>query len=289
MRWTAIAFAGFVVPLAGCHLAHTAAHNLVNEPIEYFDGKKVTRQLREEAEEVLKERERVHGREKVSDDYEDGFIDGYADFLEHGGNTAPPAVPPLKYRRGKFLNPDGHARVHEYFSGFQAGADAAACSGKRQFLTVPILLPDPVPPPPVNARQIPADQCAPTLPTRAGETLPAPRPQDETTGLPTPDRPYVPALPSAEPSVPLPVLSVPKVELPKAAEPVQLSTPMIDTPPPQIPAPRASVPLIAPPPTHIRSTDPGIGPLGEAVEFPRTVVPPLRDAPRKPGQSPADR
>lgn len=275
MRWKAILIASCVAPSVGCHLAQTAAHNLMNEPIEYLDGKKVTRQLRDEAEDVLKAQ---YGRHSVSDDFEDGFIDGYADYLEHGGNTAPPAVPPLKYRRGKFLNADGHARIHDYFCGFQAGADAAAQSGKRQFLTIPILVPETPVAPPVNARQIPAEQCAPGStgvgPTnQPAELLPQPRPQEPSAGLPVPNRPTVQPVPS----------------IPLVVPTVKVDPPIAEPPPPEIPVPKAALPVLPLPTAGYRSISTTEVPSTDPDALPRAVVPPLPELPKKPGHSPTAR
>ena len=272
MRWKAILVASCVAPAVGCQLTQSAVHNLVNEPIEYFDGKKVTRQLRDEAEDVLEDQ---YGRRVVTDDFKDGFIDGYADFLERGGNTTPPAVPPLKYRRGKYLNAEGHAQIHDYFCGFQAGADAAAQSGRRQFLTVPILLPDTPPPPPVNARQIPAEQCLPGTTVASPPTvttapqLPA-RTPEPTAELPALKRPV------ADPTPPLPMVPPPAVK----AEP-----PIADPPSPELPVPKISLPVSPPPTAGYRSISAtGVMP-DDPDGVPRMVVPPLRELPHKPGHS----
>lgn len=280
MRWTAIAIAGGMIPLAGCQLTHMAAHNLLNEPIQYLDEKKVTDRLRDDAEAVLREWEQQNGG-PVSDDFEDGFVDGYADYLERGGNAVPPAVPPLKYRRGRFLNPDGHARIHDYFAGFQAGADTAAQSGRRQFLTVPILVPDPQPIVQPNARQIPSELCAPNCgpqPTLPGETLPPPRALNPvTTGLPAPSRPL--ASPPDLPSVVVPEV---KSEQPLPAP--------LEHPPPEVPAPTSDIPVSAPPPPGFRAiTTDGSSPGRDVGGVHRTIVPPLRESPRKPGHSLAGR
>ena len=281
MRRTAILLAATALPLAGCHLAQTAAHNLVNEPIEYLDQRKVTKQLREDAAVALAELEMRRGKGACAGDFADGFIDGYADYLERGGNAVPPAVPPLRYRRGKYLNPDGHARIHDYFAGFQAGADVAAQSGKRQFLTVPVLIPEPTPEPAVNVRLVPAEQCDPNRsavpPQRVGEQLPPPRGMDPATGLPAPVRP---------PADPIPKLDLPKIDPPKPDGPKADPPKPPDAPLPAIPVPKPDVPKLMPdapgrspasfldPPLPDPDTHPGLG---------RIVVPPLPDLPHKPG------
>jgi hypothetical protein len=270
MRRAALVLAGCGVALTGCRLAHSVAHTLVNEPIEYLDEKKVTAHLRKDGRKLLREWCGHHNR-AVSEDFEDGFEDGYADYLEHGGVATPPAVPPPKYRRSHFLNPDGHARVRDYFAGFQAGVDMAAASGRREYLTVPILIPDPAAEQPVNVRQTPLEQCRPTVPPPpppASEVLPPPRPTEQpTAGLSAPARPLVgPSLPVNTQVVEVPPLPPAEVPPPKSA------TPAFD-PPPEAGRP-APLELLPPNPP----ADSGLRPR----------VPPLTDTPRQPGRSPSE-
>lgn len=75
-------------------------------------------------------------------EFRDGFIDGFTDYLDRGGSAAPPAVPPKKYQRNKYLNAEGHALIQDWFLGYQYGIDVAIATGQRKFLTVPVLLPD---------------------------------------------------------------------------------------------------------------------------------------------------
>jgi hypothetical protein len=267
MRRAALLLAGFGLALTGCRLAHSATHVLVNESVTYFDEKKVTAHLRKDGRKLLREW-CGHHHKAVSEDFEDGFEDGYADYLEHGGVATPPAVPPLKYRRSHFLNPDGHARVRDYFAGFQAGVDMAAASGRREYLTVPVLIPDPPPDQPVNVRQTPAEQCRPPAPPSPSEVLPPPRPTEQpTAGLSAPARPLLASsLPVGTQVADVPPLPPAEVPPPKSA------TPAFD-PPPEAGRPTA-VELLPPDP-------PADGGL-------RLRVPPLTDTPRKPGRSPSE-
>ena len=254
MRRAALVVAGFGVALTGCRLAQSAAHVLINEPIEYLDEKKVTAHLRKDGRKLLREW-CGHHHKAVSEDFEDGFEDGYADFLERGGVATPPAVPPLKYRRSHFLNPDGHARVRDYFAGFQAGVDMAAASGRREYLTVPILIPDTPPDQPVNVRQTPAEQCRPPAPPPPNEVLPPPRPTEQpAAGLAAPSRPLL--------ASPLPAGTQVTAEVPPL-------------PPAEVP-PKTDTPAGDPPPAGLSDppTDGGF----------RRRVPPLADTPRKPGR-----
>lgn len=223
MRWRLLLLVGGLAPLAGCHLAEMAVHNSVNEPTQYLDEKHLTKQLRHDAKEAFHDLKRRCGHKAFTEDFEDGFIDGYADTLERGGDPIPPAVPPLKYRRGRFLNPEGHARIRDYFTGFQQGGECAIASGKRQFLTVPVLLSDPPPEvlPPV--RQVPKELCGPDAagpggqvnpPAEKADKQPAPLPPvGGAVELTVPRRPLAgpPPLPAVPPAPEAPLPDLPKI------------------------------------------------------------------------------
>lgn len=233
---------------SGCTLARNAVHNLTNETVSHWDEKKLSRRLRAQADAAwLGYCAQAGGQ--LSEDFAGGFRDGYADYLESGGNGSPPAVPPLRYRRSQYLSPEGHGRVRDYFAGFKAGTDCAAASGHRHYLTVPVLLSDDPPPTPLPGVQLPAATVVPSTsvlpsvvpsPVRVGERLPAPRPMDAATGLPIPERPTVQPLPKTEPPVPV-VAPVPKPE-PPAPDPLTPAIPV--APPPQ----SSKAPPAEPPP-----------------------------------------
>jgi len=199
-------------------LSRNVAQNLANEAAEHWDERKLSRQLRDDArtawEGYCSQAGGFH-----SDDFADGFRAGYADYLESGGPGCPPAVPPLRYRRRDHLNPEGHARVRDYFEGFKTGTDVAATGGRRPYLTVPVLMSDPPPPGPLPGTQVPA-----TAVVRNGEQLPIPRPMEPITGLSIPERPPMP---------PVPLPRLPDVEPP--ADPLRPKIP--DVPEPKIPVP----------------------------------------------------
>jgi hypothetical protein len=262
MRWRLILLVGGLAPLAGCHLAETAFHNSFNEPALYLDEKHVTHQLRAEGRQTVRELRR---QQPLSDDFEDGFVDGYADALERGGEPLPPAVPPTKYRRGRFLNPAGHARVHDYFAGFQQGATCAIATGKRQYLTVPVLLADPQPEQTPTVQQVPKEQCAPA---DAGPKLAPPVPPATTVAPPAPKEKEKEA--AASPIVPRPIPADTELVPPKrpllAGSLVPNPPPTPDTPLPGLPA---TAPATEPPPPLVRE---GVVP---PVVIPRVVVPPM--------------
>ncbi len=188
MRWAAILIAGSLASLCGCNLFQTAAHNLVNEPIQYIDEKKLSHRLRGEARAVWAEESQKCPGTTYTIDYVDGFLDGYVDHLDNGGPPQPPAVPPLRYRRSRFLTPEGHALIRDYLTGFKHGAEVAANSGHREFLTVPVVLPVPMPEQPL---QINTENLTPT--PESGEKLPPPRViEPKTSKLSEPGKPPEP-------------------------------------------------------------------------------------------------
>jgi hypothetical protein len=196
MRWRAILIVGCLAPLTGCTTLKISGHNLVHEPVQYEDDQKIRRRLRCDAEKLWDDIARENPDRTFSREFHHGFVDGYVDYLDSGGAPIPPLVPPVRYRRSKYLCPEGHALVRDYFAGFKYGAEVGCASGQRQYLTVPVLLPVLKPESPVNiavtkepAAQIPPP---PLLPSEeaAGRTGPvddAPaKPPGTPLGLPKP-------------------------------------------------------------------------------------------------------
>jgi hypothetical protein len=200
MRYRMWLLAGCLSPLAGCHLAKNISHNLHNEPAQYFDDEHVEKQLRKEARAAFAEVKRQYPHRFFGDDFQEGFIEGYSDYLNHGGKAELPAMPPLKYRRAKYLNPEGHAQIRDWFLGFKYGMDVAVATGCRPFYTFPILTTDPKELPSLDITVLPA-------PPSADAPLPKPGTKPSPTAAPLPNpNPLVPGLgnPVAEPKSPLP-------------------------------------------------------------------------------------
>ena len=294
MRWKAVLLIGSLTPLTGCNLAYYAGHNLVNEPVERLDEHKLTSRLKAESRTVWRDICRQFSGRTFTPEFADGFTDGYADHLENGGTPSPPAVPPLRYRRANYLTPQGHPLIRDYMIGFQYGAEVASATGKRQFLTVPILLPEnqaqepPLnvsryPTPPETSTDVPGSvKPATPIPTPKAVdpgnsgTIPSPKPPDSgTNGKPDP-KPINPADPSAIPRdnprpVPgIPNLQVPKVELPTADPQVKPVSAIV------VPSvlPRRSMPDIYTP----EQFSPAVVP---PLHFVPAALPPVPDPPAK--------
>ena len=111
--------------------------------------------MERDANELLREVCHRHPHKVFTADFREGFLDGYKDFLTYGGPIRPPAMPALKYRNAFYLSAEGHAQVRDWFLGFQYGAECAQSTGRRQYYTLPVLVTDQPPVPPLNIEVIP--------------------------------------------------------------------------------------------------------------------------------------
>ena len=252
---------------SGCNLAALTADNLMHE----------LRLSTEECREHKRNRELARSwwddftartGQQFSHDYADGFIAGFADFLEAGGDGAPPPLPPDKYRTFKYETPQGLHAIEDWFAGFRAGAAAGRTSGYRNFVVLPVKVAPPAPPP--NAADVapgapsvwpahpPLEQAMPPALPREPATLPAP--QRVEPPLAEPRQPSAadpsPARLSAEPESLTPVL-MPRglpATLPAPAPPANsVSTPPAPTTASNLPAtevvpaePDLELPLLPP-------------------------------------------
>lgn len=73
----------------------------------------------------------------ASPDYGDGFCEGFADFLDYGGNGLPPVLPPREYWQVDERAPDGQQAAQLWLRGFADGSAAARRSGLRVATSVP--------------------------------------------------------------------------------------------------------------------------------------------------------
>ena len=251
MRWKAVVCAAGLGPLAGCNLAYYTGYNLVNESRQRIDEHRLSKRLRAEAEAAWGEVCRQYPGQPFTEEFRDGFTEGYADYLDVGGGLQPPAAPPPRYRRNDYLSPEGHARIKDYFAGFQYGTEVAAAAGGREFLTLPVLLPNPKPDQPLDIRIPPPPT---TTPVPQTEPAPAPLP-----GGPPAATPVVPS-PAAPLPTPMPVIP-PGLGNPVPPKSDGAIPPKLDVPPPEPPkgdrpepvSARAepTAPVVAPPPAAV--------------------------------------
>src|SRR5207302_357229 len=83
------------------------ARNITNEPVQACDNVSRTHQLRKEAKAAWQEVCEQFPRKCFTEEFRAGFIDGYVDYLDRGGNAQPPLVPPRRYTRNDYMTPEG--------------------------------------------------------------------------------------------------------------------------------------------------------------------------------------
>ncbi len=72
-----------------------------------------------------------------SDDYRDGFIDGFAHYMWTNGPTTAPPMPPSYYWRPEYESAAGHQDIQDWYAGYARGAEVAKAGGFHQAVTVP--------------------------------------------------------------------------------------------------------------------------------------------------------
>jgi hypothetical protein len=244
MRWKWVALAGALGPAAvGCNLYRNAARNLVNEPLTVCTQRGILHRLHKEANAAWRQVRADYPRRAFTAEFRDGFVDGYVDYLDRGGNGSVPAVPPTKYARHlKYYSEEGQCLLKDYFLGFRYGQEIAIATGKRQFLTVPVLLP-------VQPEGPPAFTIVPPGPPVPPELVPVPvppvlpQPNSVGAGGAPPSKFVAPSIGSpppgaAPPSPPAPPVAAAGVAAPAEAPPAE----KLPAPPPEVPELPAHVP-----------------------------------------------
>ena len=130
----------------GCSsFLEATGRNFTELPIQSCDEIKLARRDRQRAEEAWAQVQTGFAGQCWTQDYAQGFKDGYADYLDNGGNGEPPAVAPFRYRLRPYQTPDGLRAIDEWFAGFRHGSGMARASGYREMNIVPLSSP------PINA------------------------------------------------------------------------------------------------------------------------------------------
>jgi len=79
----------------------------------------------------------MHTVPVVTPDYQNGFTEGFADYLYRGGSGEIPLVPPRGYWKLRFLNPRGKMAIEEWYAGFKHGVQDCQTRGIREMWVVP--------------------------------------------------------------------------------------------------------------------------------------------------------
>jgi hypothetical protein len=158
---------------SGCQLTYDTTRNLVFRSCLFTDMICSKAQYHHQANEAWKEYCSGHPDCAASSNFGKGFRAGYAEYLEEGGDTCPPPLPPMKYWKVKYQNAPGRMATKLWSEGYQAGASTAKASGARNFIVVPVNKcpssggPGAATPPPGAPAIAPGE----TVPTPAGPPL----------------------------------------------------------------------------------------------------------------------
>jgi hypothetical protein len=199
---------------SGCSLVYDASNNISAETHRNLEDKVEGLRNRRWAKGVWLEVAGQDPQHAYSKDYEQGFIEGFTDYLAAGGTGEPPALPPSKYWKPKYESPEGYQAIEDWFAGFRHGATVAREGGYRRWIILPSPLvggptdgysapvgpPDAVAPMPRiegGSRQLPSTDKAPKL-----DPLPA---KQETTRPQTGPKP-----PQASPAPGVPLSRLPE-------------------------------------------------------------------------------
>jgi hypothetical protein len=269
MGWKSVVWVGCLLPvLAGCG----GIHNLATEA-RTVRASRGNHKPWKDAHSAWRTVCDQHPGRAFTNDFRDGFLNGYTESLERGEAAQPTASPPLKYvLTPKYFTPEGRCAVRDYHFGFKCGRDVAGAGGRREIPTGPGLplgasppappplgmTPNPLPPRPVPPRKSddPPPAIRPPFPTSPGPG---------SSQLPKPELPFNPPFnpdllgggkfaPLPVPHDPdlLPVPNPPLPNVPVTPLPVPRDGPPATIPPvlgPQavpIPVPSMKVPLTAP-------------------------------------------
>ncbi len=276
MGWKSVAWTACLVPvLAGCGLLPRAARFVVPEdtgPSQTRRG--IERDQRRDAREAWQTIAARYPGQALSDEFRDGFLDGYADYLERGEGAQPPAVSPAKYRYAL----DGSSAAADYYAGFRYGVEVAVASGRRVGPTEPGRA-GPLPP---SVPFVPKPMPIPLPPPRpaGSDTVPdpnvKPKPGSDDPPKLTPDGPDKPIPPLPKPELPiikpfnlvLPDDGTKFAPLPVPSDPDRLPAPNPPLPATPLPLP---LPLPAPTPVPVPSILQDIPPI--PFQFDPPVVP----------------
>jgi len=138
----------FVLAGSSCRLTHNVVRTTIVEPLQYSRDvyEKVARkQFIELAESALDQAISLERAERddyqcapYTVDYEQGFVDGFVDYLEAGGTGEPPLLPPRRYWNASYQSHAGHQSAEQWFAGYRHGAEIARASSFRSLVTIPL-------------------------------------------------------------------------------------------------------------------------------------------------------
>lgn len=119
------------LPSMGCALLEDTGRNVIVGVRSTTDEIRESHRNRRWANEAWS---RVPQNEAYSEHHEEGFKDGFTEYLYRGGNGEPPLMAPARYRGIRYQTVEGHQAVQDWFAGYRHGSAAAHSSGLRQLI-----------------------------------------------------------------------------------------------------------------------------------------------------------
>jgi hypothetical protein len=149
-----------------------AARNIVHAPLDAASDRVRDVGLCLQARATFRDICHANPDQPFSPDYADGFVAGYVDYAESGGNGEARPNPPSCYKLVCYDSPAGRQAQLDYYAGFRHGAEVARESGVRDVIVVP---PGQAPAPATDPDQRLRGNPPSTGPTEP--TLPLPHPE----------------------------------------------------------------------------------------------------------------
>ena len=131
-----------VVALTGCRLHYNFSQTMIHEPLqfpEYVKEYTERKRYRRLANNVYSSVTGLRARKKHKETpYEEGFKDGFVDYMIAGRTVSPPLLPPRKYWNKKPQHLTGEDHAQQWFSGYEHGATVARDGQYRRLVTIPV-------------------------------------------------------------------------------------------------------------------------------------------------------
>jgi hypothetical protein len=127
---------------AGCDMLTNFTRNIAFEVARCSDETIECYRFRREADRAWKETN-AHSAETFSADFARGFKQGYAEYLDAGGNGEPPPAAPCGYWMTKGRLAEYFEAVQDWSNGYRTGAAMARARGARMPGIYPTAAPGP--------------------------------------------------------------------------------------------------------------------------------------------------
>jgi hypothetical protein len=136
-------------PSADASFLHLTGRNLCESTSRCFENQTFKHSAMKYAVAAYRQVCKLAPDGALSAHYRDGFLEGYIDYLDAGGNGEPPAMGPFRYQMHEYQTIEGRIALRDWFAGFRHGASVAKASGFREMILVPVAH-FPCEPPPVQ-------------------------------------------------------------------------------------------------------------------------------------------